>query len=171
MLSLLLLRRAVLCVVCCVVCCAVMCCVRLRCRLKSAGVSLYKLRQRLCRAVEANLGLMQLTTVSKPKSNQSKAKKQRNNALPYPHVPACLPACLPACTDTCISTVCCALCSLCVHEWYVHTQVCYCWNDISSLLAADLQTVQHPDVAILDQLQVTRPSMPSTVAILAPPSI
>ena len=29
-----------------------MCCVRLRCRLKSAGVSLYKLRQRLCRALE-----------------------------------------------------------------------------------------------------------------------
>jgi hypothetical protein len=51
--------------------------------------------------------------------------------------------------------VCCALCSVLSCARMVHTQVCYCWNDISSLLAADLQTVQHPDVAILDQLQVT----------------
>lgn len=81
--------------------------------------SVSKMQNLLVRAVERNLGLMQLATVSGSKP----------------------------CSCTTLQS-----------DWSrdLCRQVCYCWNDISSILAAKLQTAQHPDMSILEQLRVSR---------------
>ena len=103
-------------------------------RLSTAGV-IATLRNRLIRAVERNLGLMQLATVS-------------GVELTY-HLHD------TKCPGYCVRLLACS--RVVQTDWLCHLvqQVSYCWNDISSILAANLQTPQHPDLSILEQLEVS----------------